>query len=266
MNWNGAMDKIRNNCFIWIFSFFLVTALLGKDPGQKIEEAKSKLQIGVNNWNPEFLKDARDLFLNILIKENKENVYLMYYIALSDYRLTTFYLASEKEEKAENYSKEGLKYLEKAIESDPSFGESYALYASLLGVEIAFHPERAMALGPKISEYFAKSFQRDPDNPRINLLKGISILYTPETFGGGADKAIILFQKSIDFFEKESIEGSLKPSWGREEAYLNLGLAHKQMKEYDKAIECLKKALQVNPDYGYAVIELFKIEKEKEKK
>lgn len=236
-------------------------APLGTDLRQKIVEAKSKLQAGLNTWNPELLKNARDLFLNLLMKEKDETVYLLYYVALCDYRLATYYFTLNNMKESEIYTLEGQKYLEKAIEADSSLGESYALYATLLGYEIALHQEKAMVLGMKYSEYLAKAFEKTPNNPRINLLKGISVLYTPEAFGGGADNAIEFLEKSVDLFEKENIKDPLIPSWGKEESYTFLGIAFKQKKEYDKAKAFLKKALEINPNFGLATTELKDIEK-----
>jgi len=228
---------------------------------QKIKEAKSMLQMGVNTWNMESLKNARDLFLNLLVKEKEENAYIPYYVALCDYRLVTYYFTSAKMKEAEIYTMEGQKYLEKAMEADPSFGESFALYAALLGFEIALNQEKAMELAFKSYEYLAKALEKEPENPRINLLKGTSILFTPEQFGGGADNAMEFLNKSVNLFEKESIKDPIKPSWGKEEAYTFLGMAYKQKNEYVTAKKLLKKALEINPEFGMASRELAEIEK-----
>lgn len=42
---------------------------------------------GVDNWDPDWLKKAREEFLGLLTKGNQENMYLFYYVALCDYRL-----------------------------------------------------------------------------------------------------------------------------------------------------------------------------------
>ncbi len=233
---------------------------------QALEEAKAKLQAGLNTWNVELLKESRNLFLNLFMRQKGENAYLHYYISLADFRLTTFYFSSNNKEEAERYNSEAQKYLEKAMEIDPNFGESFALYSFLLGYEIALHPERAMSLGPKSFEYSAKAFEKDPDNPRINLLQGFSLLYTPEAYGGGTDKAIGFLEKSISLFEKENIKDALKPSWGKDEAYTFLARAYAQKKEYEKALELLKKALEVNPEFGMAKETLRSLEKEKKEK
>lgn len=229
--------------------------------GQDVQEAKAKLQAGINTWDLELLKTARDLFIGSLIKAKAENAYILYHIALTDYRLITFYLSSSNNPEAEKSLAEAQKYLEKAMAADPSFGEADALYGYLLGFEIALHPEKAMTLGMSSFGYFSKGFEKDPENPRIHLLKGISLFYTPEAYGGGADNAMASLNKAVGLFEKDVVKDPLKPSWGKEEAYTYLGLAYKQKKDYGKAKEMLKKALEVNPEFGLAMKELSGLEK-----
>lgn len=228
---------------------------------ESVQEAKAKLQAGVNTWDLELLKTARNQFINCLLKAKTENASILYHIALADYRLITFYLSSSNNPEAEKSLAEAQKYLEKAMAVDPSFGEADALHGYLLGFEIALHPEKAMTLGMSSFGYFSKGFEKDPENPRIHLLKGISLFYTPEAYGGGADNAIEPLIKAVGLFDKEVVIDPLKPSWGKEEAFTYLGLAYKQKKDYKKAKEMLKKALEVNPEFGLAMKELSGLEK-----
>ncbi|HAV40806.1 MAG TPA: hypothetical protein DCW97_00130 [Acidobacteria bacterium] len=54
---------------------------------EKIKQAKNFMKKGVDNWDPDWLKKAREEFLGLLTKGNQENMYLFYYVALCDYRL-----------------------------------------------------------------------------------------------------------------------------------------------------------------------------------
>jgi tetratricopeptide (TPR) repeat protein len=233
------------------------------DPGQTqiLEEAKSKLQAGVNSWNAASLESARNAFLSLLLKSPEPNGYLLYYVALSDYRLASYHLSAGNNAEGERYVSEGQQYAAKAAEANSSFGESHALYAFLLGLEIAFHPERAMTLGMKSFEWFAKAMDIGADNPRINLLKGIYQLYIPEAYGGGPASALEFLEKSAALFETENVRDPLKPSWGKEEAYSYLGRIYGQHKDYDKAKSFLTKALAVNPHFGMAQAELQNLSK-----
>jgi tetratricopeptide (TPR) repeat protein len=227
----------------------------------KIVKAKAVLQEGVNTWNSEKIREAKDLFLSHMMKDTKNNPYLPYYIALCDYRLTTYCFTSGKMDEAEAIIIEGKKYLEKAIEMDPSIGELYSLYATFLGTEIAFSPDKAMTLGMKSFGHLSKALSKSPDNPRVNLLKGTSELFTPAEYGGGPDTAIKTLNKAVELFEKENITDPLLPSWGKDEAFTFLGMAYAQKENYDDAKRFLKKALETNPENSLAREELGKLEK-----
>jgi tetratricopeptide (TPR) repeat protein len=228
---------------------------------KQIIEAKGLLKKGVDTWNPDLMKKARDRLLGLVVREKNEGLYPLYYIALCDYRLATYYLTLAEMDKAEPYIKEGQNYLKKAMELNPEFGELDAFYAYMLGFEIALNPEKAMSLGFQIYQYFGKALEKSPENPRVHYLRGTSDLYTPEQYGGGADIAIKTLDKSVALFEKENIKDPVTPSWGKDEAYTFLGIAHSQKGNIDKAAEFFKKALEVNPEFGMAKDELEKIKK-----
>jgi len=227
---------------------------------KKIIEAKGILKAGVDTWDPETIKKARDRFLGLLAREGQNNLYLLYYVALCDYRLANYFIASQEMEKAETYVKESETYLLKAMEIDPEFGELDALYAYMLGFEIAIDQEKAMSLGFQSFQYMGKASTKSPDNPRVFYLKGISELYTPKQYGGGVDTAIKTLTRSVELFDKEKIEEEYMPSWGKEEAYTFLGMAYNQKGEKEKAKEMFTRALEVNPDFGLAAEELKKIQ------
>jgi len=256
------------------WTVFFATALLSismtasglqalKDPAvlKSFEEAKAKLQAGINTWDRGLFKEARDLFLGCLMRIRPENAYLDYYVALADLQLASHAISTQDMAECERAALEGQQYLEKAMALDPSFAEAEALYGYLIGMQLAVHPEEAMTLGMKSMQHLDKALAAEPDNPRIQFLKGFYQLYVPEAFGGGPDSALPFFEKAIELFEKEKISDPLRPSWGREAALTNAALIYKNKKNEAKAIELLKKALAVNPSYGQALRELAVLEK-----
>lgn len=249
-----------------ILGFFCLSTFgLGSELNQKIKKAKQELQEGVNTWNAEKMKHARDLFLNILMTEESEKAHIHYYTALCDYRLAAYFMAQDAASETEMHADSALKHLEEAMELEPSWGEPYALYASMLGFKVAINPSQGMSLGMEIYDYFGKALAKEPDNPRVNLMKGLSDLYTPEQFGGGADAAIQSLTKAVELFDKETVDNPVEPSWGKEEAYTFLGMAYKQKGDIKKAGELFSKALEVNPKFGLAHEELSKLEKNRKK-
>jgi tetratricopeptide (TPR) repeat protein len=219
---------------------------------QALSAAKAELQAGVNRWESETLQRARDMFLGLLLKQDKPIPYLHYYIALADYRLATFHLSSGSPADADRFVTEGEQYLEKVMEAEPGFGEAFSLYGYILGLEIALHEDRAMTLGFKSMAAIDQGIEKDPSNPRTHLLKGMYLPYMPEAFGGGAEKAIPYLEKAVELFEKESPTDPVKPSWGHDEAYAFLGSAYKTIGNTGKAREMVQKALALNPGSSFA--------------
>jgi len=262
----------RNSSFLvamavlFAWSAFVSAASGGqalKDPAvrKSFEEAKAKLQAGVNTWNRDVSKEARDLLIGCLMRTQPENAYLDYYVGLADFWLASYAIASEETAECGRMAVDGQKYLEKALALDPAFAEAEALYGYLIGMQVAAEPEQAMTLGLKSMQHIEKALAAEPDNPRIQFLKGFYQLYLPEMFGGGADNALPYFEKAIELFDKEKITDPMKPSWGKDVNLLNTALVYKNKKNEAKAVELLKKALAANPDYWHARYELDQLEK-----
>jgi len=229
----------------------------------KIIEARSKLQEGWMVWKEEDMKAGRDMFLKLILEQNSANADLCYYAALADHRLIVYAFAAGKQAEAGPLIAEAGKYLEKAMELDPGRGELYALDAAALGYQIALDPQKGMELGMQIITSFAQAESKEPNNPRVALLKGESLMFWPVEYGGGPDNAIVLLDRAVSLFDKEKVADPVKPSWGKEEAYAFLARAHAQKGARDKAIELMKKALEISPNFRLAQDELKKLQAEK---
>jgi hypothetical protein len=76
---------------------------------------------------------------------------------------------------------------------------------------------RWMTNGKEAGEFLQKGMQADPSNPRLYYLQGMSLMGTPEQFGGGKDKAKPVFEKSIALYNSAKPQ-PLYPTWGRKNA------------------------------------------------
>jgi hypothetical protein len=59
-----------------------------------------------------------------------------------------------------------------------------------------------------------KAMQQDPTNPRPYMLKGQSLKYTPEQFGGGCKTAKPALQTALDKYATFKPASELHPNWG----------------------------------------------------
>ncbi|WP_211236743.1 hypothetical protein [Sporocytophaga myxococcoides] len=96
--------------------------------------------------------------------------------------------------------------------------EIYGLRNMIATQQMMIDPStRWVNYGVDASTALKKGLAMDPENPRLNFLKGSSIFYTPTQFGGGKDKAKPVLQKAVELYSKEQPK-PLYPSWGKNSA------------------------------------------------
>lgn len=221
---------------------------------EKMLEAKTKLHHGFDTWNADEMHESAALF-NRLLTLDKETWLVHYYSGLAGYRLGIYYMESDKKQARAQFN-EAIDHLKKCASLNDTFPESYALISSCLGNKIGLTPWKAMFLGPKSGSEMEKALEFDSKNPRVWLLMGLGSYHSPKSFGGGKEKAAEELKQAIQYFESESVENPLYPSWGYDQAYGWLGMAQTDLGEFDAAQESLNKGLKNNPQSGWIRYEL----------
>ncbi len=89
----------------------------------------------------------------------------------------------------------------------------------------------------RIVTHFRKGLELYPDNYKTLNDLGTVYLFIAKDF----DSAVYFLNKAI------SLDSTLQPAW------VNLGMAYKENKDYGKAISCYQKVLQINPNQVKAV-------------
>lgn len=134
--------------------------------------------------------------------------------------------------------------------------EVLSLHASVLERSIAVKGGfAAMKLGPAASAEHDESAELAPSNPRVAMLRGISLLNRPGFVGGSAEKALAEFERAAGLFDREASDSTeangWAPTWGRAEVWAWIGQAHLKLGSKEKAREAFEKGLQVDPNYGW---------------
>jgi hypothetical protein len=138
-----------------------------------------------------------------------------YYAAYA--KVIASFIVQDKNKK-DLFLDEADKYLEKIKTIDIQNDETWVLAALITNARISVDGQnRGMQYGGAFNQDMAKAEKINPDNPRIFYLKGASLFYTPETYGGGKAKAKPYFEKAKDLFAKESKASVLKPVWGEKQ-------------------------------------------------
>lgn len=166
--------------------------------------------------------------------------YRQYYLALADFRA-----GSIEREQGEVLLEQCLSRLDKELDAAPDFVEGLALQAACAGNLISLQPQRTLELSTLSQRAIQLAKELEPDNPRAAFVEALSVLFTPQDFDGGAQAAQRLFEDAVRRFEDGPARDPLV-NWGRDEAYLWLGIALSITGEREQSIGALKRAAELN--------------------
>lgn len=233
----------------------------GQSFNEYIIQGKEKIQSAVNDWDYKKMLDARAYFERILIQEEMEWL-THYYVAYCDYRLTTYRFSKNDLKGAKDYVNDGIKHLKACIDANPNFAEAYAMLSSFYGNKIATMPWTGFWYGPKSGKLMQQAIEIEEDNPRVQLLQGLSYYFTPERWGGSKQLAKENFQKAAELFQIK-LDNPVLPDWGHSETYGWLGSVEIDLGDIDSAKEYFEKALEIDPNNNWVKYQLMPKLKEK---
>lgn len=166
----------------------------------------------------DFTKSA-NAFERIASAETKEWL-PNYYAALS--HLLAGMQQTDKIKMDEYYDK-AMGLADKSDEISKDNSEIYALKAWITSMKISIDPmTRGQELGMQSGMLTSMAMKLNPENPRPYMLKGMGLMYTPEQFGGGKDKALPVLETAIEKFKNFKPSSSIMPIWGQEQAEKSL--------------------------------------------
>ena len=249
--------KSRNILFKTLFIIFLAAGLAvgamaqesDLDKTKRFVEAREQLEQAVVDQNIEQIAMLRSQFKSF-VDEPDLRAQAHYFVGLAGYRLRTLPSDLDDDQK-ENYLDEAINHLKKAIGVKSNFAEAHALLSGCYGMKASGGMFAGMKYGPKSNTQMDKALELAPDNPRVLILDGTGLFFTPSMFGGDTEKAITQFQESAKQFGEFTPEDATMPHWGRVEVYAWLGQAYEEDEQYDEAKKAYEKALELDPDYGW---------------
>jgi hypothetical protein len=194
------------------FWLVLLSALSVSVKAQTMEESLSKTLMSMDSvQNISSMMNVSAQF--DMIASKWENEWSSNYYAAYAKVIASFIVQDNN--KKDLFLDEADKYLGKLKAIDSQNDETWVLAALITNARISVDGQnRGMQYGGEFNQDIAKAEKINPANPRIYYMKGTSLFYTPEMYGGGKAKAKPYFEKAKDLFAKESRTSVLKPVWG----------------------------------------------------
>jgi hypothetical protein len=191
----------------------LAVAAFAGDNTKFISAMEKNIAAIKNAKSTDDFQNASNAFERIAAAEKKEWLPL-YYQGFCD-----IMIGREQTEntKKDEYFDKCLALLDKADSLSKDNSEIFALKSWATSMKISIDPQtRGMELGMQSSVLTSTAMKLNPDNPRPYMLKGIGLMYTPEQYGGGKDKALPVLQTAVEKFNTFKPSSSIMPDWGKE--------------------------------------------------
>lgn len=239
--------------FIITICMLNVSVYASADFDKAMKKAKKNLTTAMSKYDASLLIKSRGEFERIL--QLKEKTWLVnYYIALADYSLASTSMIAEDKAGLQKYTESGIAVIKKSIDEYPEFADAFVLLEALNFNRWQYEQEKMQEILSATASADESAVMLDKNNPRLLMLNGIASFYTPEAFGGGIDKAIPMFEKSIAAFETRKEISDLYPEWGNDMSmgYMAMCLIKRNDDgDMDKAKSFIDAALEINPESGF---------------
>ena len=161
--------------------------------------------------NPPSLLSLANTFERIADAE--KNQWLPYYYAALC-QVNYGFMVTDKTQ-TDNIADKATALINKADSLSPKNSEVSCIKSMIASCHMMVNPmQRYMQYGQESNTEMENAMEQDPTNPRPYLLKGQSLKYTPEQFGGGCKTAKIELQTAIDKFLVYKPASELYPAWG----------------------------------------------------
>ncbi|MFC4262624.1 hypothetical protein ACFOWM_07035 [Ferruginibacter yonginensis] len=97
----------------------------------------------------------------------------------------------------------------------PNNSEISCVKSMIASIRMLVNPQqRFMEYGALSEKELKNAKEQDPTNPRPYLLKGQTLKYTPEQYGGGCKKAMTELEKAAEKFAAFKVASNIHPNWG----------------------------------------------------
>jgi hypothetical protein len=192
------------------------SAIRAQTPAARfVDSASTEIERAVHDMDMSRL-DQVGVLLDRALVAFPDDPYVLHYRGYLAYRQVTGLLMMGEKSKALPVITRGLADLAKSAEH-LSWPETVQLEACLNALRIPLEPGSGMTLGPLSGRLSGQATKMGPTNPRVALLQAYMAQATPETMGGGSEKAKALVDKALALFGGDH-PVALAPAWGKDEA------------------------------------------------
>lgn len=199
-----------------LLAVFAAAAVKAQSPRYQDAMAKQVALLDQeSSYNPQTMLDISNTFERIAAAEKTQ--WLPYYYAA--YAQVMSALMTQDKDKIDGLADKAQANINKADSLQPNNDEVACIRSLIASSRIMVDPQtRGQEYGPESGMQIEKAKQINPENPRVYLLEGQALYYTPEQFGGDKKKAKEVLELALQKYAAFKPASSIAPHWGEAHA------------------------------------------------
>lgn len=204
---------MRTIQILLVASFLFSISMFSNAQGEQYLAAMKTNVQKLNTWGdaPQSLAASFER-----IAQAEKTQWLPYYYASYASLIHSYSLNTTEEKDKLIAHAQGL--LDQASLLNPDLSEVSALQGFLYVTFLSSEPNtRGAEYSVKANEAFDKAIALNAKNPRALYLKGITVLNTPDFFGGGKKSAKPILEKAVAAYNSFSPVSDIYPIWGKDD-------------------------------------------------
>jgi hypothetical protein len=199
--------------FLSVAVLFVAFAAIAQSEKFTAAMKKNLAALDTSFKNPADLLTVANNFERVATAE--KNQWLPYYYAALCQ--VNYGFMEQNKDKTDGYADKAALLIAKADSLSPNNSEISCIKSMIASCHMMVDPmQRWQQYGQESSSNMEAAIKQDSANPRPYFLKGQSLKYTPEQFGGGCKTATPALQTALDKYGTFKPASELHPNWGKE--------------------------------------------------
>ncbi len=223
-----------------ILPIVLITMAMNSSQDLMKANYKAYLSTDKENWK-------QNVALANKLYTDNPSVDNLFNLAQTEFGLLNISMKDQDEDLFDDYVDNCEERLENLANSEKYGADAKALLSGLLGYKMAYSPWKGMTLGPKGTRLLNEAYEMNPDSPIVLKMLASNKYFTPSMWGGDVDKALSLFQKSTQGFEKSDTSDN----WMYLDNLAWEGIILNEMGRELEAQEVFSKAAEIEPNFNW---------------
>jgi tetratricopeptide (TPR) repeat protein len=180
---------------------------------------------------------------------------LLYQLLEAEYGYMGWLVSLKRKKEAEALYQSAERHMDLLRERGLEDARVFSLKGAFYGYQILLTPLKAPSLGNKSMDANDRAMELDPEEPQVWLEKANMDYYRPAVFGGSKKKAVPMYEKAVELFERSPER--IRENWVYLNCLAGLAIAYENTRKISEAGRLYRKILEIEPSFNLVKEDLY---------